>query len=243
MCSFLRWAAKHSCIPFIAAATLCCSTAAASTLVAAAALSGVPSVENAQEGFPGVLPIGLFQTAFSDTVPAGQAKPVPSDTLQAEELHRIWTIEELDNVLETAAGNRAEGGTSWQRRKNSRVAMLCALLVPGLGQMYNEKPLKAALVLGAETFYVGNVLLNYRNAERETKMRDLYVYGSSEWSEHDAWVTEYKERMIDWVWWSAGALLVVILDAYIDAHLHDMNFEFEGKAFDNGGGVAIVVSF
>jgi hypothetical protein len=181
------------------------------------------------------------QAVIQDTVAVETVIPALPDTVEG--MQRIWTIDELDSVLVTAAEGATTEGTSWQRRKNSRVAMLCALLFPGLGQIYNEKPYKAAIVLAAETFYLSNILLNYRYAAREMESRDRFAIDTSEWQEHDAWMAEYKERMTDWIWWSAGALLVIVLDAYVDAHLHDMDFELESTALGDGTGVAVVLNF
>jgi hypothetical protein len=182
-----------------------------------------------------------MQEFLPDTIAVDRVRVALPDTV--ERMERAWTTEELDSVLAAAAGGAIKEGTSWQRQKNSRVAMLCALLFPGLGQIYNEKPYKAAIVLGAETFYLSSVLLNYRYAARAREERDRHVINTSEWQEHDAWMAEYKERMTDWIWWSAGALLVIVLDAYVDAHLHDMDFELEGKALSDGTGVALVINF
>ena len=177
--------------------------------------------------------------------PAGgrPRSPAPADSIAAEETIPLWTVEDLDSVLTRESGADVPEGLSWKRRKNSRVAMLCALLFPGLGQIYNEKPYKAALVMGVETFYLSNILLNYRWAEREASLRDISVPGTQDWRDHDAMTVYYKERMIDWVWWSAGAMLIIILDAYVDAHLHDMNFEVEGEAIEGGAGVSVGFAF
>jgi len=168
---------------------------------------------------------------------------VPVDSVTVDELQPLWTIEDMDSILAKESGADMPEGLSWKRRKNSRVAMLCALLFPGLGQIYNEKPYKAALVMGVETFYLSNILLNYRYAEREEYLRSRSLPGTAEWRDHDVMTIYYKERMIDWVWWSAGAMLIIVLDAYIDAHLHDMNFEVEGRAIEDGAGISLGFAF
>lgn len=148
-----------------------------------------------------------------------------------------WTLRRLNKVLEEETGGAMMEDQGWEQKKDSRVAMLCALVFPGLGQMYNEKPYKAILAMGLETFYLSNILFKYREEARSRKLRDSQEkYNSegvlnSEWNYHDYWYNEYKEQKIDWVWWSAGLLVVLIFDAYVDAHLHDMNFQAGG----NGG--------
>jgi hypothetical protein len=180
----------------------------------------------------------------SASPPAWQSEDViPGDSVSTDEVKPIWTVEDLDRILAKESGADMPEGASWKRRKNSRVAMLCALIFPGLGQIYNEKPYKAAIVMGVETFYLGNILLNYRNAEREDYLRSRSLPGTTEYREHDAMTVYYKERMIDWVWWSAGAMLIIVLDAYVDAHLHDMNFEVEGRAMEDGGGISLGFAF
>lgn len=175
-----------------------------------------------------------------------------ADTIAAERRQPIWTMEELEEVLSDESAEEVFGGTSWQRRKNSRVAMLCSLLFPGLGQLYNERPLKTAVALGASTFYLSRILLNYRYMKRAEKLRDSYPTPGSEneplstiqlWYNQDLWVQEYKERTIDWIWWSGAMVVVLMVDAYIDAHLHDMRFKLEGSSLGEGGGVAVVVGF
>ncbi len=166
-----------------------------------------------------------------------------ADSVVTEEAAPVWSVEDLDSILTKESGADIPAKASWKRSKNARVAMLCALIFPGLGQIYNEKPYKAALVVGVEMFYFGNILLNYRYAEREEYLRDRSLPGTSEWRDHDLMTVYYKERMIDWVWWSAGAMLIIVLDAYVDAHLHDMNFEVEGRGMEDGAGISLGFRF
>jgi len=165
-----------------------------------------------------------------------------------------WTIRRLNRVLREETGGAEDADPGWKEKKNSRVAMLCALVFPGLGQMYNEKPVKAAIALGLETYYLSQILMNYRREVRERRVRDQYPkyiqegedgesYLSSTWLFHDSWVNEYKERKIDWVWWSAGLIVALIFDAYVDSHLHDMSFKLENIDKDGTTGVSLSIDF
>lgn len=202
------------------------------------------------------VPFGTANSFSLEDVPAYRSRmlalPLQADTIAAERQQPIWTMEELEEVLSDESAEEVFGGTSWQRRKNSRVAMLCSLLFPGLGQLYNERPLKTAVALGVSTFYLSRILLNYRYMKRAEKLRDSYPAPGSEnatlpslqlWYNQDLWVQEYKERTIDWIWWSGAMVVVLVVDAYIDAHLHDMRFKLEGSSLGEGGGVAVVVGF
>lgn len=164
-----------------------------------------------------------------------------------------WTMEELKEVLSNETGGRGEEELDWKDKKNARVAMLCALIFPGLGQMYNERPVKAALAMGLETWYLTTILLNYRQEKREKKIRDSYDkwiesdtgdnYISSSWRYHNAWYNEYKARKIDWLWWSSGILVILIFDAYVDAHLHGMDFKVESVSIEQTPGFQISIDF
>jgi len=191
-------------------------------------------------------PLQLFSAA--DTVET-------ADTVKVTEGPRRSSMDLLKEMLDRETGDVQIEGTSWQRKKNPRVAMLSALIFPGLGQLYNEKPFKAVLAMGAEIFYLTRILHNYRLEKREIVLRDRYpkyietggenpvqVLNYS-WNEHDAWAREYAERQVDYIWWSAGCILVIVLDAYIDSHLHDMNFRIESTPVGEGHGLSLVIDF
>jgi len=164
-----------------------------------------------------------------------------------------WKIQELKEILANETGSGSKEKLGWNEKKNARVAMLCALVFPGLGQMYNERPLKAALSMGLETWYLTNILLNYRRERRELKIRDGYnkwienktggSYIDSNWRSHNDWYNEYKARKIDWIWWSSSIVLVLIFDAYVDAHLHGMNFKVESVNVDGDPGLSFNLDF
>ena len=150
-------------------------------------------------------------------------------------------MDELKAILTAETGERIVGG--YREPKNGRLAMLCALLVPGLGQMYNEKPLKAAIAAGAETYYLSQILLNLRYSAREKKLRGQFPVGSSQWEFHDFFVQEYRERSIDNTWWSGGIMLITIIDAYVDAHLFDMRFKVKPAASGDRVGFEIALDY
>jgi hypothetical protein len=180
-------------------------------------------------------------------------KEAAQDTVRLEE--RVWTSDQIKTILERETGEPDIEGTTWKRRKNPRVAMLCAVAFPGLGQIYNERPVKAVIAMGVETFYLMNVLHNYKKEKQERDLRDSYdkyvpcgpdnslQCPNSDWVYHNAWMEEYKARKIDWVWWSSAVILVLMLDAYVDAHLHDMRFKLETTSIDGNAGLAVVIDF
>lgn len=180
---------------------------------------------------------------------------VPADTTAKSEGKQDWSSEHIKELLAKETGEPDIEGSTWKKRKNPRTAMLCAIVFPGLGQIYNEKALKAVIAFGVETYYILNILHNHRKAGDYLKERDSYdqyepcfpgsedLCLNSEWREANAWYEEYKERTIDWIWWTTGAVLIVMLDAYVDAHLHDMRFRVETARRGGGTGLAVVVDF
>jgi hypothetical protein len=176
-------------------------------------------------------------TAARDTTARAEA-----DTSVAARETALWTMEELKRVLADETGGNKEG-KAYKERKSGRVAIVCALLVPGLGQMYNEKPIKAAIALGLESYYLSQIAMNRRLREREEIIRDSFLPKSSSWSYHDGWVTEYGERSVDWIWWSGAVILAVVIDAYVDAKLDDMRFKVEARASGDNVGVSLLVRY
>lgn len=88
--------------------------------------------------------------------------------------------------------------------KSPRAAMLRSALIPGWGQWYNEKRLKAVLVLGAELALIGNAV--YFN--------QLAVGSDTEYDRQF-----YRENRRLYLWWLAAAHILNVLDALVDAHL------------------------
>ncbi len=180
---------------------------------------------------------------------------VPADTTAKSGGQQDWSSDHIKELLARETGEPDIEGSTWKKRKNPKTAMLCAIVFPGLGQIYNEKALKAVIVFSVETFYLMNIFHNYRKANDYLKERDSYdqykpcfpgsedLCLSYEWRNANFWYEEYKERTIDWIWWTTGVVLVVMLDAYVDAHLHDMRFRVETARRGGGTELAVVVDF
>jgi hypothetical protein len=198
---------------------------------------------------PGDTIAGAARDTISPAVPdtiAASARDTTEhagpDTSVAAPERPPWTMDELKGVLGEETGGIREG-KAYKERKNGRVAMACAILIPGLGQIYNEKPLKAAIALGLESYYLSQIAMNRRLREREKMVRDSFAPKSSAWNYHDGWVTEYWERSVDWIWWSGAVVLAVVIDAYVDAKLDDMRFKVEARASDGNIGVGLLVRY
>jgi hypothetical protein len=202
-------------------------------------MSGVPRDTTAAAAGDTLLPHAQDTIAGART--DSSAARIPADS-SATRKSALWTMDELKRVLREETGGIGEGQT-YRERRSGRVAMACAVLVPGLGQMYNGKPLKAALTLGLETFYVSQIAMNRRLWAREKIVRDGFPQPSAEWNYHNGWVTEYWERSVDWIWWSGVVVLGIVIDAYVDAKLDDMRFKVEARASAGNVGVNLLVRY
>jgi hypothetical protein len=95
------------------------------------------------------------------------------------------------------------------RRKSPTGAMLRSLVLPGWGQFYNTKYVKALLVFGIETSLA--LSASYQNDQ----MRRYDKKGDTEAAK---FFRNDRNRLL---WWLAGFVLLSMGDAYVDAHLFD----------------------
>jgi hypothetical protein len=168
----------------------------------------------------------LAAPARKDTVKVGGwtitgdiQKPQPEAGISEEEREEIK--DELAQI-----GRREVGGglRQWQRRKVPKVAWLSSVVLPGLGQVYNGRRIKVVLAAGIFTFYASSAWLHWKNAQALTAYRDNLpdnVSGGVIFN-LDQQIEFEKESSRDYVWWSGAVWVIVMLDAWVDAHLYDL---------------------
>ncbi|MDO9693538.1 MAG: DUF5683 domain-containing protein [Candidatus Latescibacteria bacterium] len=99
------------------------------------------------------------------------------------------------------------------------LATVMSPVFPGWGQLYADNGWRGVLAFGAEMFYWSRLLMYDRKAERLLDWRDAtdnVAVQDFYWAQAE----EYREMARDNAWWSAGALFIMALDAYVGAHLH-----------------------
>jgi|GEM_PF-3322893 len=79
-------------------------------------------------------------------------------------------------------------------------AFYLSLILPGSGQIYNGKFLKAVLYAGADAYLIGSAYVNQGRYEDSGDLSD-------------------RDERNKYLWWGAGTWLLGALDAYVDAHL------------------------
>ncbi|HID94676.1 MAG TPA: hypothetical protein EYP53_01275 [Candidatus Latescibacteria bacterium] len=97
-------------------------------------------------------------------------------------------------------------------KKSPTGALIRSALLPGWGQLYNGRYLKAGLILGAESFLATEIVLEDRKIRASTSdaKRDLHT-----------------RRRNTFAIWLAGTILYSMIDAYVDAHLFGFEEEME----------------
>ena len=107
-------------------------------------------------------------------------------------------------------------------------AMLRSAIFPGWGQFYTGHPFKAAWMAAAgATFLTLTVRADSRIsdlADRRSPLLDPTERAALE-ADIEAWRVERRR----WLVWTATIWIYAVVDAYVDAHLHD--FEAEEPRF------------
>ena len=126
------------------------------------------------------------------------------------------------------------------RNISPRSALIKSAIIPGWGQLYVRKPLKAAIYVTLEAYHI------YRMVEYNSIYQ--YIKDTKESIGVNAWnslsesdkknqvksVTGYELEINSWrarekrnkyAWWCAGIYFIGMLDAYVDAHLYNFPSE------------------
>ena len=177
------------------------------------------------------------QSAAPDTTaapaPADTARTTPPDTTRAFTLEdslgvpgtlKGETVDpaETKTILQRMGSSEVTGRTQWERKKNPKVAMLCHTLLPGLGQVYNGRRWKVALMTGFASYYYGSTWINYKKWKQAEARRDLYPPNSESYEFQNDLAGFYKEEARTFLWWSGAVWLIGLVDSWIDAHLYDV---------------------
>lgn len=91
-------------------------------------------------------------------------------------------------------------------------AALRSLLFPGWGQSYNQAPMKAVIYGGIEEVLIYSI---YRSHRQFMYYKQLDGYEINADNHRDD-----RNRL---TWYLAGAIVMSIMDAYVDAHLFDFD--------------------
>src|SRR5882672_4414190 len=138
---------------------------------------------------------------------------------------------------------------SLPHRSRPFFVMLRSAAVPGWGQAYNQKYLKAGMVVAGEGFLGYGA---WKELQRENDAVDrlsavsqaAFAPGDPEYNAAQLDVETHRNRKINWIWWGLAAHLVNMVDAYVDAHLASFEAEFgpPESALDLGEGPRLTLA-
>jgi len=129
--------------------------------------------------------------------------------------------EELELVLPLVEESRfyAEPEYSFLLPKNPTKAGLLSAFIPGAGQIYNEKYIKAGAVIGVQATLIGVTLHNDRKMKEYRRKRNDADPQTDEFANYQARFRDYHERRQSFIFWVATSVFLSAMDAYVDAHL------------------------
>ena len=100
--------------------------------------------------------------------------------------------------------------TSQLNKKDPKTAFLFSL-VPGMGQAYNGKWVKSAMVIGLE----GSSFIYWQD--------NISKYNDYEQNNYPLSRHRYLEKRNKYAWWIGIIYVYAMIDAVVDAHLHSFN--------------------
>ena len=97
------------------------------------------------------------------------------------------------------------------KSKSPKGAMIRSAIIPGWGQVYNKKYIKALVYLGGEMYFAS------RYISLDDKIKKMTVDGISE-----AIIEDKEHERNGWLWLLGGGYLLALGDAFVDAHLYGL---------------------
>ena len=100
--------------------------------------------------------------------------------------------------------------------KSPKGAMVRSLIIPGWGQVYNGKIIKALVFLGGEAYFLSRYLgLN----------DELKILEDANAGERTTKIIDKEQERNGWGWLFAAGYLLAMGDAFVDAHLDGFSID------------------
>jgi hypothetical protein len=193
-------------------------------------------------GVRGAVPVDSVSTPeAADSVRSLRTAPAPAHPeAAAKERAAREERERLKETLDLMGRSEVAGERRWQRHKSGKVAMLSSAVLPGLGQVYNGRRIKVAVMVGVASGYFSQIWLNNQASQRARSLRDRLDPGTSKWDLQNRLIEFYDDEAVTWIWWSGAVWIIGILDAWTDAHLYDIRV-FTPPAHDEPADASLMV--
>ena len=132
--------------------------------------------------------------------------------------------------VRSVAAESSNAGSDW--RPSPGGAALRSLVFPGWGQMYARQPLKAVIYSGIQQGFMYGVYRQHK----------LYQYHESHGEEGLA--NFYRNDRNRMGWYLTAAIILSVMDAYVDAHLYKFDVSddlahSQGKGGFLGSGILL----
>jgi hypothetical protein len=160
---------------------------------------------------PSVVGWALLGGALAGGPALGASEGVPADSVE------VLTRREVVRPVVDPPFRPSPGG-----------AFRRSMVLPGWGQLYNRRPVKALL------FAVGRGYLGWRAYDEHQLAEDLedeaLAITDDEAARNRRWRERNRalDRRDDFLWWSLYSLFFTATEAFVDAYLMDFDDEFEG---------------
>ncbi|MDP8237964.1 MAG: DUF5683 domain-containing protein [Candidatus Hatepunaea meridiana] len=129
---------------------------------------------------------------------------------------------QLDSKSTFLALNKEVENLNW--RPSPTGAALRSLVLPGWGQIYVKQPLKAVIYAGIQQGFMYGI---YRQ-------HNLYKYHSAR--DEDGIADFYHNDRNRMGWYLTAAILMSVMDAYVEAHLYKFDVSDKLTIMDEGNG-------
>lgn len=117
----------------------------------------------------------------------------------------------------------AEEVDLWSTGVSPAGAVLMSPIFPGWGQLYSENGWRGALSFGSQMWFWSRLVTRDQRAVRARNFAETFAAGDANRTLYNQIAEENWEQMRDYAWWSAGAMFIISLDAYVGSHL--FNFD------------------
>ncbi len=145
-----------------------------------------------------------------------------------------------------ALGAAQEGVSAEGPGKKPTTALVLSMLVPGGGQAYNGKWLKALIVAGGEVAFLERLAYEYRMVSRfRSKVECARLWGNTaDANRYESKLRHHKSHRTDFIWWTSLYVVLSMVDAYVDAHLAGFNVSLQAPAEGEGAvGISLQVAW
>jgi len=133
-----------------------------------------------------------------------------------------------------------------EKTKSPTGAMLRSMAIPGWGQLYNRQYLKALVIAGGETFFIVQAIRYWdlsEDAYNAFSGQEDYYLRSLYYQDYDF----YQDRRNLYLWLSGVSIFLSMVDAYVDAHLHNFDVDitppFDESATNDTYGIYVSFRF